>query len=280
MEAEYGNQKIEGRALEGEDLIGQAPNGMEEPMDVDMMHNTYDQMKNYMGSRNIELQSRIGKMNEVNLASIETNSLGFKQRAESRLQGGTIINSANSQNQLNTSHANDVDSEIGYQQEQMQAEHNSNNTNDLFLQGQDPFQAKLYKEYRVAYLVQEGFLANFCCLSPFSCFKPCQDSSLEITLFQQTYSPDDQIQALVNLGPNLSNLSKLTMSLYIIIEIKDPLENNDTLKKYTVCDRIYEKVLDIKNDISADAGKSKISQRGIVMTIDLNEMNEFYKNKK
>ena len=62
----------EQQANEGDELI-------EQPMDVDLMHNTYDQMKNYMGSRNIEMQNRNGKLNEVNLASIETNSLGYKQ---------------------------------------------------------------------------------------------------------------------------------------------------------------------------------------------------------
>ena len=70
------------------------------------------------------------------------------------------------------------------------------------------------------------------------------------------------------------------MSLYIIIEIKDPLENNDTLRKYTICDRIYEKVLDIKNDIIPETGRLKSSQKGIVMTLDLKEMAEYYTRKR
>ena len=43
----------------------------------------------------------------------------------------------------------------------------------------------------------------------------------------------DQIQALVNLGDNRGRIKKVTMSLYMMIEIKDPEENNLTLPKYT-----------------------------------------------
>jgi hypothetical protein len=41
------------------------------------------------------------------------------------------------------------------------------------------------------------------------------------------FNPDEKIEALVNLGK--STVKKVTMSLYIMVEIKDPEENNQTL---------------------------------------------------
>ena len=62
------------------------------------------------------------------------------------------------------------------------------------------------------------------------------------------------------------------MSLYMIIEIKDPEENNQILHKYTVEERIYEEVCDFRDQPNR--------QRGIIMTIDLEKMNEYYKSKR
>jgi hypothetical protein len=52
----------------------------------------------------------------------------------------------------------------------------------------------------------------------------------------------------VNLPKNkfgYNRIKKVTMSLYIMIEIKDQ-ESNSILSKHTVCQRIYEQVHDFR----------------------------------
>ena len=94
------------------------------------------------------------------------------------------------------------------------------------------------QDIRVAYLSsKEGVLSQLCC------FLPCsRDIQLEIALFKRSYKPNESIQALVNLGQHQQRISRVTMSLYLMLEIKDPCEVGFTLSKYTTCHRIYETV--------------------------------------
>ena len=103
---------------------------------------------------------------------------------------------------------------------------------------------------RVAYLKHNGLMncSALCCLRPFLCFAKFRDIHLEIALFKRVYKPDDQIQALVNLGENMNQVEKITMSLYIMVEIKDPGESNQIWSKYTVTERLYEQVRDFTVD--------------------------------
>ena len=71
------------------------------------------------------------------------------------------------------------------------------------------------------------------------------------------------------------------MSLYMMIEIKDAEESNQILPKYTVTERIYEQVRDFRaNTDKAKHNPRELQQRGIIMTIDLQKMNQFYSDKK
>jgi len=71
------------------------------------------------------------------------------------------------------------------------------------------------------------------------------------------------------------------MSLYMMIEIKDPEESNQILRKYTVSERIFEQVRDFRTTRTKDKNKPKeLLQRGIIMSIDLPKMSQHYKEKK
>ena len=59
----------------------------------------------------------------------------------------------------------------------------------------------------------------------------------------------------------------------MIIEIKLPEENNQILQRHTVEERVFEEVYDFRLQ---NPGR----QRGIIMSLDLQKMNEFYKSKK
>ena len=72
------------------------------------------------------------------------------------------------------------------------------------------------------------------------CFAHFGDIILEIALFKRTYKPDESIQALVNLGTHAKQIRKITMSLYMMLEIKDTDESNQILRKYTLSERIFE----------------------------------------
>jgi hypothetical protein len=96
-------------------------------------------------------------------------------------------------------------------------------------------------------------------------------------MFKRLYRPTDQIQALVNLGSNVNNIKKVTMSLYMMIEIKDPNQTDAILSKYTLCQRIYQTVHDFR---ATHPNKKDIQQRGIIMTLDLDKMNKFYQLKR
>lgn len=129
---------------------------------------------------------------------------------------------------------------------------------------------------RIAYLAHEGFMSSLCCIRPLKCFNFWKDICLEIVLFQRSYKPTDQIQALINLGQNVSCIKKVTMSLYMMVEIKDPQESNKILSKYTACQRIFESV----HDFRTLNKKQEIQQRGIIMILDMQTMNQFYHEKK
>ena len=61
----------------------------------------------------------------------------------------------------------------------------------------------------------------------------------------------------MNLGENVNQIEKVTMSLYMMIEIKDAEESNQILPKYTVTERIYEQVRDFR----ASSDKAKHNPR-------------------
>ena len=66
-----------------------------------------------------------------------------------------------------------------------------------------------------------------------------------------------------------------------MIEIKDPEESNQILRKYTVSERIFEQVRDFRTTRTKDKNKPKeLLQRGIIMSIDLPKMSQHYKEKK
>ena len=50
----------------------------------------------------------------------------------------------------------------------------------------------------------------------------------------------------MNLVENSSKIKKITMSLYMMIEIKHPDESTKILSKYTLNERIYEEVYDFR----------------------------------
>lgn len=78
---------------------------------------------------------------------------------------------------------------------------------------------------RYAYLIEENRLSKNLCLLPFSrCFKTLQDICVEVALCQQAYSPNDKIRAEINLGEHHGSILAITMSLYIMIEVKDQSE--------------------------------------------------------
>jgi hypothetical protein len=82
---------------------------------------------------------------------------------------------------------------------------------------------------RIAYINSKGILsfAPLYCLCPFlSCFKKLNDINIEIALFKRAFLPHEQIQALVNLVENANKIKKITMSLYMMVEIKDSEEQN------------------------------------------------------
>lgn len=127
---------------------------------------------------------------------------------------------------------------------------------------------------RIAYLKRTNFLScsPLCCFRPLLCFADFRDIHLEIALFKRSYRPDESIQALVNLGENVKQIKKVTMSLYMMVEIKDAEESNQILHKHTITERIFEQVRDFR---SSGQGKRQreVHQRGIIMSIDLGMMN-------
>lgn len=136
---------------------------------------------------------------------------------------------------------------------------------------------------RVAYLKHSSFLScsALCCFKPFLFCANFGEVCLEIALFKRSYRPDESIQALVNLGEHVKQIKKVTMSLYMMIEIKDPEESNQILRKYTISERIFEQVHDFRTTRTKDKNKPKeLLQRGIIMSIDLPTMSQHYKEKK
>lgn len=75
---------------------------------------------------------------------------------------------------------------------------------------------------RYAYLIESNMLSKNLCLRPFTrCFRALQDICVEIALCRQSFAPNEEIKALVNLGQHHGSIMAVTMSLYIMIEIKD-----------------------------------------------------------
>lgn len=66
------------------------------------------------------------------------------------------------------------------------------------------------------------------------------------------------------------------MSLYMMVEIKDPEESNQILRKFSLSERIFESVRDFRSQ----SKNKEVLQRGIIMSIDLPKMNQFYADKK
>jgi hypothetical protein len=85
----------------------------------------------------------------------------------------------------------------------------------------------------------------FCCL-PKILLPRLRDAAIEVTMFKHIFEPDEQIQALVTFAHNYDSIKKITMSLYMMIEIKDPEDNDLVLKNHTVAERIYEEVFDVR----------------------------------
>lgn len=112
--------------------------------------------------------------------------------------------------------------------------------------GQDPEEKKQFEQMRIGYLQSQSFLSMLCCSKALRCLNLDRDRDLEIVMFKRSYKPSDQIQALVNLGCNINSVKKVTMSLYMMIEIKDPNQLDAILSKYTVCQRIYQTVHDLR----------------------------------
>lgn len=113
----------------------------------------------------------------------------------------------------------------------------------IFPAGDGPNEKKQFQEMRVAYLQEKSLRSFLCCCLPCLRFK---DACLEIALFNRVYYPKDQIQALVNLGANYSNIKKITMSLYMMIEFKNQDDSGKILSKYTVHERMFEEIYDLR----------------------------------
>jgi hypothetical protein len=68
---------------------------------------------------------------------------------------------------------------------------------------------------------------------------------VEIALLKKVYEPEEKIQALVNFGVYFRQIKRITMSLYIKIEIKNQDNPDKIIKTFT--DRIYQVNFDCKS---------------------------------
>lgn len=195
------------------------------------------------------------------MASIDTNANGFGRnethKFEEMKQNQTVMDSINaSKGHLQSSRCdiNESEVECGSQRSievnsknpALKTIENYESSHRIILPvGHDPEEQRKFSQMRIAYLTHEGFMSKLCC-RPLRCLNLCKDICLEIALFNRCYHPNSQIQALINLGHNAKSIKKVTMSLYMMIEIKDPQESDKILPKYSVCQRIFESVHDFR----------------------------------
>ena len=100
-------------------------------------------------------------------------------------------------------------------------------------------------------------MLNFC----FGCFQAYNNLQVEVALFKKFFEPNEKIQALVNFDVYLQQIKKVTMSLYIKIEVKNP-DDYKTMKKYS--ERIYQ--------VTFDSRSTKKDLDSTIMEIDLEQV--------